>query len=89
MGNDHSFFRNAECRYFPCHAVEDDSRFNCLFCFCPLYWLENCGGKPRWTHGVKDCTNCTLPHDPGGYEHVLARLKEEFARRKRTDGEPS
>lgn len=86
MDNDHTFFRNAGCKYFPCHEVGDDASFNCLFCFCPLYWLADCGGSPSYASGVKDCTNCTLPHDPGGYERVLDRLRREFqARRGRTD----
>jgi Zn-finger protein len=79
--NSHRFFRNAACAYFPCHAVDDDADFNCLFCFCPLYWLEDCGGSPAFRGGVKDCTGCTLPHRPGGYDTVLARLRREFARR--------
>ena len=37
MENSACFFRNYECAGFPCHKVEDDENFNCLFCFCPLY----------------------------------------------------
>ena len=89
MGNDHTFFRNADCKYFPCHKVEDDSRFNCLFCFCPLYWLKDCGGNSCYKNGIKDCTGCTLPHSPGGYEHVIARLKQEFKTRRDQETEPT
>ena len=84
MKHSHRFFRNTDCAYFPCHAVEDDSTFNCLFCYCPLYFLDDCGGTPRRTdEGVKDCTPCTLPHGPDGYERVMARLKQEFEARKK------
>ncbi|EPR31044.1 cysteine-rich small domain-containing protein [Alkalidesulfovibrio alkalitolerans DSM 16529] len=83
MKNSHRFFNNAECEYFPCHACERPEEFNCLFCFCPLYFLEDCGGSPRLTPtGVKDCSGCALPHRPGGYDHVMARLRREFAARK-------
>ncbi len=73
--NDHSFFQNRACEYFPCHenAGED---FNCLFCYCPLYALgEQCGGNFRYLeNGIKDCSQCRLPHSPGGYDYVLAKF---------------
>ena len=78
----HQFFQTRACRYYPCHPGADPEGFNCLFCFCPLYFLENCGGDFRDANGVKDCTPCLKPHHPGGYEHVLKRLKEEFAKRR-------
>lgn len=84
MDHSHRFFRNTDCAYFPCHQVEDEATFNCLFCYCPLYFLDHCGGTPRMTpEGIKDCTPCTVPHGPGGYDRVLARLKQEFAARRR------
>ncbi|MFP5239224.1 MAG: cysteine-rich small domain-containing protein [Acidobacteriota bacterium] len=78
----HAFFSNKDCAYFPCHKGVDPECFNCLFCFCPLYFLEDCGGDWRMAKGVKDCSGCTKPHEPGGYERTIARLKEEFARRR-------
>ena len=36
----YSFFQNRECEYFPCHKGADPETFNCLFCYCPLYALE-------------------------------------------------
>jgi Zn-finger protein len=81
MSNSHRFFCNRDCKYFPCHKGVDPEEFNCLFCFCPLYFLEDCGGNPgRTSEGIKDCTGCTVPHSPGGYEHVMARLRREFDR---------
>lgn len=73
------FFRNTDCPYFPCHQGADPETFNCLFCYCPLYLLgEECGGDFTMTPaGVKDCTGCLKPHAPGGYEYVLAVLKEK------------
>lgn len=71
-------FQNAACEYFPCHKNADAASFNCLFCYCPLYFLKNCGGTPAWRGAVKDCTPCALPHAPGGYDKVLARLGLAF-----------
>ncbi len=79
--------QNTACEYFPCHkgpgheavdAALSPGAFNCLFCYCPLYFLKDCGGNPGWQDLVKDCTGCSLPHAPGGYEKVMARLKLAF-----------
>ena len=72
MKNNYSFFQNADCEYFPCHKVSDTGSFNCLFCYCPLYALgKNCGGNFSYTeNGIKDCTNCLIPHREGGYQYV-------------------
>ena len=76
---DHSFrfFRNTACAYFPCHETETPETFNCLFCYCPLYFTRQCGGdgviRPG---GVKDCSGCLVPHKPENYGHIIQRLKE-------------
>ncbi|MFW5489987.1 MAG: cysteine-rich small domain-containing protein [Desulfovibrio sp.] len=83
MKNNHRYFCNSECEYFPCHKGLDPSEFNCLFCFCPLYFFSDCGGDfSRTKQGVKDCTGCTKPHGPGGYDHVMRRLKLYFQKYK-------
>ena len=76
--NSSKHFSNKSCKYYPCHKVEDAENFNCLFCYCPLYALgDKCGGKFRYTdEGIKDCTNCTIPHGDGGYEHVMEHIRE-------------
>ena len=82
-----SFFQNRACSAFPCHRGCDPETFNCLFCYCPLYALgERCGGNPCYTeNGIKDCSGCALPHEPGGYEAVLSRFPElaELAAKER------
>lgn len=84
--NDHSYFQNRECEYFPCHKTGRED-FNCLFCYCPLYALGNrCGGNFRYTEkGIKDCSNCLIPHSPGGYEYILSKFPEiaELAKQNR------
>ena len=74
----YAFNQNRECEYFPCHKTDDTDEFNCLFCYCPLYMLEDrCGGNFRRTKGgVKDCTECLIPHSPGGYEYINGKLAE-------------
>ena len=72
-----SFFQNTACEYFPCHPVASDEDFNCLFCYCPLYTFEDCGGNARYTaDGLKDCSGCTVPHKADNYARILSKLKE-------------
>ncbi|MCH5263609.1 MAG: cysteine-rich small domain-containing protein [Lachnospiraceae bacterium] len=76
--NSAKYFSNQACQYYPCHKVEDAEEFNCLFCYCPLYVLgERCGGNFRYTdQGIKDCTNCSIPHHEGGYEYVMEHISK-------------
>ena len=77
-GKHFSFFSNRECEYFPCHPKADPDNFNCLFCYCPLYALgDACGGNFRFTEkGIKDCTNCLLPHVRKNYGYVTGKYSE-------------
>lgn len=74
----YAYFQHKECEFFPCHKVKNEEEFNCLFCYCPLYALGNkCGGNYSYTNeGIKDCTNCTVPHAKGGYDYVLSKYQE-------------
>ena len=74
MENSYRFFENKDCKYFPCHKGLAD--FNCLFCYCPLYALgDKCGGNFKWgLGGLKDCSECLVPHGPNGYEHVMTKI---------------
>ena len=79
--NNFRFFQNSNCEFFPCHKNIDSENFNCLFCFCPLYFINNCGGNPTLTeNGIKDCSNCTLPHV--NYDNVIQRIRKEIIHRK-------
>ncbi|MBN2139649.1 MAG: cysteine-rich small domain-containing protein [Desulfovibrionaceae bacterium] len=79
MKNSHRFFCNRDCEYFPCHQTKDPDNFNCLFCFCPLYFLDDCGGDFALREGVKDCSACLIPHRPEGYDRIIERLKARIA----------
>ncbi len=69
------FVQNRACEYFPCHKTNDPDHFNCLFCYCPLYAGTDCGGNPTYLpNGIKDCSNCTVPHFH--YDRILAKLME-------------
>lgn len=87
MKNNHAYFENRECEYFPCHKTKGE-HFNCLFCYCPLYALgEDCGGNFTYTdNGIKDCSNCMIPHSLNGYEYVLSKFRDVayLARKKET-----
>lgn len=81
------FFQHAECEFFPCHETDDPDDFNCIFCFCPLYALgSGCGGNFKYTDdGIKDCSDCMVPHSRGGYEHVtemFEKIKEMAGERR-------
>ena len=69
------FSQNKKCEYFPCHKVNHPEEFNCLFCFCPLYMLKDkCGGNFKYNNGIKDCSDCTVPHLSKGYDHVMSKM---------------
>lgn len=69
------FFSHDKCEYFPCHKVEDKSKFNCLFCYCPLYTLgDKCGGNFKYTEsGIKDCSDCLIPHTEKSYDYIMSK----------------
>ena len=65
----YSFFQNTACEYFPCHETKHPERFNCLFCYCPLYALgRNCGGM--------------IPHEKDNFGRITGRFQELCVRLK-------
>ena len=64
----YKYFVHRDCSFFPCHDLAEWR--SCLFCWCPLYLLD-CGGDFTFKNGVKDCSNCTVPHTEEGYDYVL------------------
>ncbi|MDD5878862.1 MAG: cysteine-rich small domain-containing protein [Terrisporobacter sp.] len=87
MSQNYKFFNHKECEYFPCHKTNDPDNFNCLFCYCPLYALKDkCGGNFRYTDkGIKDCTNCTLPHRRDNYDYIIGKFKDIINITKKDD----
>lgn len=78
MKNSHSYFENRDCEYFPCH--DGLNQINCLFCYCPLYNIENCPGNPVYKEKdgrrIKVCTNCTFPHQKENYETIVEWIRK-------------
>lgn len=72
----YDFFQNRECECFPCHKDVEESCFNCLFCYCPLYALgDKCGGQFCYTEsGIKDCSGCVRPHIRENYEAIVKQM---------------
>lgn len=82
-----TYFTHRDCPYFPCHKNADPDKFNCLFCYCPLYALgEDCGGNFCYTKdGIKDCSDCLLPHKKEGLDHVLQGCGQILKRTRRKE----
>lgn len=75
---EYKFFNHRNCEYFPCHKGVAPEKFNCMFCYCPLYVLgEKCGGNYSITEkGYKDCSACTIPHQKESYDSIVGRYEE-------------
>ena len=82
----YKFCQNQACEFFPCHKGVDDENFNCLFCYCPLYVLGNkCGGNFKYLeNGIKDCSNCLVPHCRENYDRIMEKMGAvmELAKKK-------
>lgn len=79
MKNSERFFENKDCKYFPCHNGMET--FNCLFCYCPLYSMEQCPGTYTMIESggqlVKSCMECAFPHIPENYDIIIALLSHK------------
>ena len=75
MSHNYQFFNHKECEYYPCHQM-DREKLNCLFCFCPLYVLKDCGGNYQMKGDIKDCSHCILPHQRENYDYIMKRYQD-------------
>ena len=77
-GKEYSFYSHIKCEAFPCHEISNIENFNCLFCYCPLYALgKNCKGNYTYLpSGVKNCTNCSYPHEKENYGNIINRFED-------------
>ena len=74
----YKYIENRSCEYYPCHNMEN---MNCLFCYCPLY-LTDCGGSYNiLSNGIKDCSNCTIPHVEKNYEYILSKFRDAASKK--------
>lgn len=86
MKNSYKFYSNKECFYFPCHKIkeENESKFNCMFCFCPLYLMgTECGGNYKYIEEIKDCSDCFIPHKEDAHTIIVGKLFKENDFKKR------
>jgi Zn-finger protein len=74
------FVTLSNCPYYPCHKVV--GMFNCKFCFCPFHHLTDCPGSYRMDGDVKDCSECTYPHEVENLEEIYTRLKVKLYSKK-------
>ncbi len=83
----YKFHSHKACEFFPCHETTDPDNFNCLFCYCPLYPMgKDCGGNYVYLDGgIKDCSNCLVPHKKDNYDYMMHKLME-FHQQLREDG---
>ena len=61
------------------HAIKQMTRKISIACSVTvLYALKDkCGGNFKYTEkGIKDCKNCTLPHQRKNYDYVIGKFKE-------------
>jgi Zn-finger protein len=56
------------------HKIKDEEKFNCMFYYCPLYPMENCGGNYFLNNGIKVCTRCLIPHAVDGYQYINNKI---------------
>ncbi len=71
--NYYKYFTNNLCEYYPCHNIDN---INCMFCYCPLYFIDcDCGNYTICGNGVKDCSDCVIPHDENSWEYITNQLK--------------
>ncbi len=87
MGENYKRFTNRECEFFPCHKGIAEEDFNCLFCYCPLYGLKDkCGGNFNYLDfGIKDCSNCLIPHSKNSYDYIMSKMGEVMNLGKRNE----
>ena len=86
MDNNFPYFKNTQCEFFPCHKT-DGEYFNCIFCYCPLYPLgDKCGGNFVYLEsGIKDCSNCLIPHGKNGSAYIVSKFPEVSALAKKKE----
>lgn len=68
-----------DCKYYPCHTGLTNDEFDCEMCYCPMYFIPNCGGNYKiLKNGVKDCSDCTINHTQDGKLKIKEILKRRL-----------
>lgn len=77
--------QDTKCEFFPCHKLDDPSKFNCRFCYCPAFLIDNCPGIEGGyavilENGYKDCSACTINHNVDTFNVILDAVDNEVRR---------
>ena len=72
----YKFFQNLKCEYFPYRTGIDKADFNCLFCYFPFYFLDDCGGKCKYLKGLKVCTDFNYIRNRDNYQNIIDKLRK-------------
>lgn len=69
-----------KCKAFPCHPDIPVSQFSCKYCYCCMYQYKKCLGNPKWIDingkTIKDCSECSYPHDIRNVDNIEKFLME-------------
>ncbi|MCR4590459.1 MAG: cysteine-rich small domain-containing protein [Lachnospiraceae bacterium] len=86
MMNTFKYFENRECKFYPCHEMGDKGGVNCLFCYCPLYFMKDCPGTYHYVEKggkkIKSCVDCTFPHEEGNYGEMIKKINDLIQKEK-------
>jgi len=69
-------FINLKCEFLPCHNLED--WHSCLFCYCPLFLLDCRGNYSTLPSGMKDCSQCVMPHTEKGWDIIQEEMQKQL-----------
>ena len=77
MENSYKYFKNTDCKYFPCHKGLSDDLIVC-FVIVLCIVCQNCPGSKTYIEKngkkIKVCTDCTFPHRPENYDKIIQIL---------------
>jgi Zn-finger protein len=80
MEHSNRWFSNKACKYYPCHDMDS---MNCLFCFCPLYHYDCKGDFVHTSDGIKDCSECKIPHVDKGFDYIIKFIMKINEKKKK------
>ena len=90
-GKHFAFYTNKECEYYPCHPVPEGTEFNCpVLALSPLYVGRKWGNFTYLESGVKDCSECLVPHRRENYGFIadsFQKIAGEMAEREKKEGQ--
>ena len=68
------FFQHKQCEFWKCHKTPV-WKFNCLWCFCPLFNTKECVNNNQ-------CEECIFPHVKDNYDTIIKSLKRIYEHKR-------